>query len=217
MRSRNDGGQQRRFSTRDGAVAAAAAWRSGVEHHGRAYVALPSNWESFTASLGKKRRQSLKYAIRDFEAWAGERGYKLHRAHDLASLERGLEIVRKFHAERWRAAREEGAFARPRFRAFHDEIAPALFAAGRANVLWLTVGGEPVAGHYHFRLGDRVYFYQSGRMMQVPKTVRLGIVMMALAVRDAIEGACGSSTAWADRRPTNPCSLSPAGPSSGSV
>lgn len=151
------------------------------------YVELPASWEIFTASLGKKRRQSIKYAMRDFETWAGDRGYELRRARDANTLRQGLDIVRRLHAERWQAFPNETPVARPRFRAFHDEVAPILFASGQANVLWLTVGEEPVAAHYHFRLGDRVYFYQSGRKMMVPKTVRLGIVMMAMAVRDAID------------------------------
>jgi CelD/BcsL family acetyltransferase involved in cellulose biosynthesis len=150
------------------------------------YVELSSTWEAYMASLGKKRRQSIKYALRDFEAWAGSEGCALHRSSDRSSLEQGLAIVRDLHEERWRAAGEEGAYSRGRFPAFHADIAPRLHAQDRADILWLTVGDQPVAAHYHLRLGNRVYFYQSGRKMDVPKSVRLGIVMMAYVLRDAM-------------------------------
>ena len=150
------------------------------------YVTLPTSWETYTAALSKKHRQSIKYSLRDFEAWVGERGYHLHRATSLEELQQGVEILGRLHEERWLAEGHSGAFSSPRFDAFHSETAPKFFADGRASVMWLTVGDEPVAAHYHFLLNGRLYFYQSGRRMNAPPTVRLGIVMIALVIQDAI-------------------------------
>lgn len=150
------------------------------------YVALPSNWASFERTLGKKRRQAVKYAIRDFAVWAGERGYTLRRASDGQSLQEGFRILLDLHEERWRGDGKAGAFASPRFRAFHEEVAPQFLATGQLDLSWVTVGDEPVAAHYSFTADGRNYFYQSGRKMDVPKAIRPGIVMMRLAVEDAM-------------------------------
>jgi CelD/BcsL family acetyltransferase involved in cellulose biosynthesis len=55
------------------------------------------------------------------------------------------------------------------------------------DLLWLVVRGEPIAASYNIVFGNKVYFYQSGRRMDVPKTVRPGIAMHALAIQRSIE------------------------------
>ena len=55
------------------------------------------------------------------------------------------------------------------------------------ELLWLVVRGEPIAASYNVVFGNKVYFYQSGRRMDVPKAVRPGIAMHALAIQRSIE------------------------------
>ena len=74
----------------------------------------------------------------------------------------------------------------PRFAAFHDEVMPPLLAAGALELLWLTVRGDPIAIIYNIVWNGKVYFYQSGRKIDVPKGVRPGIVIHAHAIRRAI-------------------------------
>jgi CelD/BcsL family acetyltransferase involved in cellulose biosynthesis len=52
---------------------------------------------------------------------------------------------------------------------------------------WLSVRGEPVAALYNLTWNDKVYFYQSGRKLDVPSGVRPGIVIHLRAIRRAIE------------------------------
>ena len=54
-------------------------------------------------------------------------------------------------------------------------------------MLWLTVRGEPVAAVYHIVWNGKVYFYQSGRRTDLPSHVRPGGVLLAHAIRCAIE------------------------------
>jgi CelD/BcsL family acetyltransferase involved in cellulose biosynthesis len=54
------------------------------------------------------------------------------------------------------------------------------------DLLWLTVRGEPVAALYNIVYGNKVYFYQSGRKIDVPKGVRPGIVIHLYAMQRAI-------------------------------
>jgi peptidoglycan/xylan/chitin deacetylase (PgdA/CDA1 family) len=71
-------------------------------------------------------------------------------------------------------------------RAFHDEVIPALFSQGALDLLWLVVRGEPVAAIYNVLWRGRLYFYQCGRSLTLPATIRPGIVMHAHAIRSAI-------------------------------
>ncbi len=47
--------------------------------------------------------------------------------------------------------------------------------------------GEPVAAVYNIVWNNKVYFYQSGRKTDVPPKVRPGVVLLAHAIRGAVE------------------------------
>ena len=64
-----------------------------------------------------------------------------------------------------------------------------LLGRGALELLWLTVRGEPVAALYGMAHGDKVYAYQTGRRTDVPAGVRPGGVLLAYAIRRAIEAA----------------------------
>jgi CelD/BcsL family acetyltransferase involved in cellulose biosynthesis len=63
---------------------------------------------------------------------------------------------------------------------------PPLLERGALELLWLEVRGEPVAAAYNLVWGRRVQFYQSGRKMDVPRRVRPGLVLHALAIQQSI-------------------------------
>jgi CelD/BcsL family acetyltransferase involved in cellulose biosynthesis len=54
-------------------------------------------------------------------------------------------------------------------------------------LLWLEVGGKPLASLYNIVYDGNVHFYQSGRTVDVPKGVRPGIAVHLYAIRRAIE------------------------------
>ena len=154
------------------------------------YVVLPARWDDYLATFSKKRRQALRYAVRDFERWAGPGRWRRHHATDTSSLEAGLKILVDLHSRRWVADGEEGAFSSRRFRAFHEAAAREALAAGTLDLNWITVGDEPVAVQYNLIDGKAVRFYQCGRNPDVPKQVRLGIFMLVLSIQDAIARGC---------------------------
>ncbi len=150
---------------------------------------LPGSWGEYLQSLGSRHRYGVKRALRDFEAWAGEGNWRLVRADTAGQLGAGQTILRRLHGERWRQRRPGGGvFADPRFAAFHQEVMERTFRGedGRLDLLWLTVGGKAIAAIYNLVHGRRVYFYQSGRSLDVPEGVRPGLVIHALAIRRAI-------------------------------
>ena len=155
---------------------------TGVAPH----IPLPATWDAYLAALPSSRRYLVRRSIRDLEAWA-EGTLRYERAGTREDLERGKQILMALHAERWSAAGSAGVMESSSFRAFHEEIMPALFERGALDLRWLSVRGEPIAAIYNIVWQGKVYFYQSGRKVDLPRTVRAGIVIHAHAIRGAIE------------------------------
>lgn len=147
------------------------------------YIALPSTFADYLRRLSSSSRYLVTRSLRDVERWA-EGDLVLHAAHTPAELAVGRRVLGALHAERWGGG---GAFASPRFRAFHDEVMPALLARGALDLCWLSARGAPIAAAYGVVWRDKVYFYQAGRSLDLPRGLRPGIALHALLVRRAIE------------------------------
>jgi CelD/BcsL family acetyltransferase involved in cellulose biosynthesis len=150
------------------------------------YIPLPPTWDAYLKSLSSNDRRLVVHSLRDFDAWAAGES-QLHRANSIAELAEGMRILKALHAERWKKERQGGAFQSRRFSAFHDAVTADLFRAGAQELLWLTVRGEPVGAVYNIVWNDKVHFYQSGRKTDVPPKIRPGVVLLAHAIRGAIE------------------------------
>jgi CelD/BcsL family acetyltransferase involved in cellulose biosynthesis len=148
------------------------------------YIPLPPTWDEYVKSLGRHKRVVVK-SQKDFDQWAQGRD-RMHCATDADSLAEGMQILHALHAERWGEDGQAGAFHAPRFRRFHEMVAPRLRARGALDLRWLRVADEPVCCLYSIRWNNKVYFYQSGRRMQLPSEVRVGHVLHAAAIKDAI-------------------------------
>jgi CelD/BcsL family acetyltransferase involved in cellulose biosynthesis len=148
------------------------------------YIPLPATWDEYLQKLSSSRRSYVRQSLRRFERWAGTES-RLHEVADRGQLEEGKRVLAALHQARWGAG--GGKFGSPRFAAFHDAVMPALLDAGALELLWLTVRGEPVAAVYNIVWNGKVYFYQSGRKVDVPAGVRPGIVLHAHAIRRAID------------------------------
>jgi CelD/BcsL family acetyltransferase involved in cellulose biosynthesis len=150
------------------------------------YVALPTRWENYLATLSSDDRYMAKRSLRDFDRWAGKRSrVEVVRGHE--DLRRGRAILHQLHEHRWQAGGKDGVFASPFFRRFHDMLMPVLLDRGELDLRWLSVDGEPVAVSYSIVNDNRLYFYQGGRATSVPKGVRPGIVLHLRVIQAAIE------------------------------
>ncbi len=152
------------------------------------YIALPGTWESYLKSLDGPNRYVVTRAIRELEKWAGKGVAELVRATTRAELATGRRILHSLHAERWSGEGERGVFASTRFARFHDEVMSQFLtgADGQLDLLWLAVKGEPIAAAYNIVFRGKVYFYQSGRKLDVPKQVKPGISLHAPAIQRSI-------------------------------
>jgi CelD/BcsL family acetyltransferase involved in cellulose biosynthesis len=153
------------------------------------YVPLPGAWETYLEALDSKHRYLVTRSLRELDTWAGPRGYQIRSARNDQELAEGKEALKRLHAERWSARGRSGVFASERFERFHDDVMARLLGGedgASIELLWLVARGEPVAAAYYLLYGGRVQFYQSGRRLDVPKSLRLGIALHALAIQRSI-------------------------------
>ena len=150
------------------------------------YIPLPKTWDDYLAALPASARYMVRRSLRDFSQWAGG-SERIERAETPEGVERGAAILRALHAERWTGSGSEGAFASAPFKRFHDRVMPELWKRNALELMWLTVRGEPLAALYNVIENGVVYFYQSGRRLDLPKGIRPGIVLHAEAIRSAIQ------------------------------
>jgi CelD/BcsL family acetyltransferase involved in cellulose biosynthesis len=154
------------------------------------YIPLPGAWDDYLHALGASSRYVVTRSLRELDAWAGEGGWQVHRATTERELDDGMRVLRALHAERWSSAGRSGVFASDRFVRFHEDVMPRFLrgADGVAlDLAWLMARGEPIAAAYNFVYRRKVYFYQSGRKVDLPKSLRPGIAMHAIAIRRSIE------------------------------
>jgi CelD/BcsL family acetyltransferase involved in cellulose biosynthesis len=147
------------------------------------YLTLPPSWEEYLQQLPSSRRAYIRQSLRRFERWAdSDASYRC--ATTPAQLAEGKMVLAALHENRWGSG--HGKFHSPRFSAFHDGVMTGLLRADALELLWLSVRGEPVAALYNIVWNHKVYFYQSGRKMDVPAGIRPGIVLHAHAIQRAI-------------------------------
>jgi CelD/BcsL family acetyltransferase involved in cellulose biosynthesis len=140
-------------------------------------------WESFVASLGPSHRQNVRRRLRKLETRFAVR---LDRAESEAALEEALEILVRLHRQRWDARGGSDALDDPAVVGFHREFARLALARGWLRLYVLRLDGRPTAALYGFRYGDRFLYYQSG-FDPAFADMSVGLVIMALAIRSAIE------------------------------
>lgn len=149
------------------------------------YIPLPASWDAYLAALPSNRRYLVRRSLRDFDAWA-EGPAELRVAATRDDVAVGQRFLQELHGERW-GDTHGGAFRSERFADFHGRVMPLLFEKEALELLWLEVGNAPVAIAYNIVWNGRVYFYQSGRRVDLPREVRPGIVLHARAIQRAIE------------------------------
>ena len=184
------------LSALDGDLPMNAALARAFEAHGMAvtrealsaapYIRLPANWETYLEQLSRSGRHAINRSLRAFEKWAGA-DTEFVRVNSASELEEGKRILIQLHEQRWRAVGKTGVFASRLFHSFHDAVLPHLVAKDALELVWLTARGVPVAVVYNIVWNNRVLFYQGGRIVDLPKKIRPGIVLHAYGIRKAIE------------------------------
>lgn len=146
------------------------------------YLPLPADWETFRKGLGKKLRQNIGYYERTLDKL-----YEMEmRLTTPETLEEDLDDFFDLHQRRWNKRWLPGAFASRRARAFHEDAARRLLAAGMLRLHMLSLDGEAQGALYCFQKGSRCYYYLGGFEPDLAR-YSIGTVLTARAIRHSIE------------------------------
>jgi CelD/BcsL family acetyltransferase involved in cellulose biosynthesis len=131
--------------------------------------------------LSANARQQLARAVRHFERFGAL------RLIEAATVEEALVFfdgMKALHCASWERRRRPHSFTGAFFEPFHRLLIGRSFAEGGTQLL-RACAGERILGYlYNFRLGNRVYAYQSG-FDDADRRERPGVVTHYLAIRHA--------------------------------
>jgi CelD/BcsL family acetyltransferase involved in cellulose biosynthesis len=138
-------------------AAQAAGWEVAWAPDGVAVeLDLPSTWDAFLARLDKKERHEVRRKLRRLE---GEGPVRYRRATPAEAAGAGAErFLRLFAGYR----EDKAEFLTPGREAFFRQLLKATARDGLAELAFLEVGGEAVAGVLCFAYRDTVYLYNNG-------------------------------------------------------
>jgi CelD/BcsL family acetyltransferase involved in cellulose biosynthesis len=109
--------------------------------------------------ISANARQQLRRAVRHFERFGP---LQLHEATTEAEATRFFSAMKELHCASWGRRGKSHSFANPFFEPFHRRLIERTFAEGGTQFLRACAGDRVIGYLYNFRLGNRIYAYQSG-------------------------------------------------------
>jgi CelD/BcsL family acetyltransferase involved in cellulose biosynthesis len=131
--------------------------------------------------LSAGARQQLRRALRYFERVGALR---VVEAPTVAEALTFFSAMKALHCASWERRGKTHSFTGEFFEPFHRLLIERSFAAGGTQLLKAFAGDRVLGYLYNFRLGNRVYAYQSG-FADADRRERPGIVTHFLAIRHA--------------------------------
>lgn len=142
-------------------------------------VAIRSSGKDYLDSLSRNSRHQIRRSIRLYE----EQGpVALTAAESVDEALDFLDGLKALHQPYWQARDKPGAFANPFFETFHRDLIRRSFAAGRVQLVRITVGDTAIGYIYNFLAGTTVYQYQSGFCYDDDPKLKPGLVSHYLAI-----------------------------------
>jgi CelD/BcsL family acetyltransferase involved in cellulose biosynthesis len=142
----------------------------------------PSGGELYPV-LSTNARQQLRRTVRHFESYGP---LQLSAAATTAEALAFFAELKMFHCASWERRGKKHSFSGEFFEPFHRLLIERSFAEGGTQLLRATAGDRIIGYLYNFRLGDRIYAYQSG-FADADRGERPGTVTHALAIRHAFQ------------------------------
>ena len=133
--------------------------------------------------LSANARQQLRRTFRYFEQFGPLR---LSAPATVTEALTYFNSMKALHCTSWERRGEPHSFAGEFFEPFHRLLIERSFAEGGIQLLRACAGERVVGYLYNFRLGNRVYAYQSG-FDDADRRERPGILTHALAIKHAFE------------------------------
>ena len=124
------------------------------------YITLPHTFEELVNRLGTHDRHNMARSERRLR----ERyQIDLKTYKDFSSVQEAMDVMFELHQKRrTNISDTPTAFATPRARAFHSELAALFAARGWLNLNFLTADDEAIAATYCFDYRGKTYGYQGG-------------------------------------------------------
>ncbi len=147
------------------------------------YVPLPGDWETFMSGLSRDFRRKIRKERRTLESLKGE----VRLIESLKGFDEHFEILIRLHQARWTSRGRPGVFSSERFTRFHRLLAPKALQKGWLKLFVLFESGEPAAALYDFIYNNKMYYYQSGLILEGGRISSPGVLIRSFAVEKAIE------------------------------
>jgi CelD/BcsL family acetyltransferase involved in cellulose biosynthesis len=148
------------------------------------YASLPKSYETFMKGPnGKKRFTDVS---RHFKSLQKSFELQVSDCSGVESFSEGMESLFRLHQRRWTARGLSGAFASPRFRSFHLDVAESFAKKDWLGLFLLKLSGNPAAALYGFKYNSKYYLYLTGFS---PKYAKYGVgnVLIASVIRECID------------------------------
>jgi CelD/BcsL family acetyltransferase involved in cellulose biosynthesis len=140
----------------------------------------PSGGELYPV-LSSNARQQLRRSVRHFERWGP---LQLSAAGTQAEALGFFSELKALHCASWERRGKAHAFAGGFFESFHRMLIERSWSEAGTQLLRASAGDRVIGYLYNFRLGSRIYAYQSG-FADADRRERPGVVTHALAIRHA--------------------------------
>ncbi|HEX3413870.1 MAG TPA: GNAT family N-acetyltransferase [Stellaceae bacterium] len=137
--------------------------------------------------LSANARQQLRRALRYFARFGPLR---LVEGTTVAEALTFFDAMKELHCASWERRGRAHSFSGGFFEPFHRLLIGRSFAEGGTQLLKACAGDRVLGYLYNFRLGNRVYAYQSG-FDDADRRERPGIVTHFLAIRHAFRSGAG--------------------------
>jgi CelD/BcsL family acetyltransferase involved in cellulose biosynthesis len=157
--------------TVEDAVRSAGVVPSTDQHETAAVLNLPSSYEDWLASIGKKERHEVRRKRRRFVAEFGE----------IEIVPHGSEAIDMFSAMHRTSQGDKGMFMTSEMQSYFED----LLDTGGATIHTLMCDGIPRANAFGFEVDEGYYYYNSAYDMDA-SMASPGIVLLASMIEDQI-------------------------------
>jgi len=134
----------------------------------------------FEDMLGHATRKHLRQNLRQYSQ-TGE--LRVEMAGSLDEAMRFFGELALLHQRSWAARGKPGAFASPRFTAFHRELIARLLPAGRISLMRISAGERTIGVLYGFVFEGVLHHYQSGYSYPEDNRLSPGTVALSQAIQ----------------------------------
>lgn len=143
--------------------------------------------DSIISQMSKNRRWQIRRTFKEYEK---QGPLTVNVARDVDEALDYFEQMGVLHTQRWQRTGSNGAFSRPRWVEFHQNLIRQAFDRGEIQLLRITCGARAIGYLYNLLWRDTVHMLQSGFVTEQSNTLRPGYVSHILAMQlNAQQGA----------------------------